>query len=248
MMQRYEVEPAFVLHSRLYRETSSIIDIFSEQHGRLSVIGKGCRRPKSRWRGLLQPFTPLLLSFAGRGELMTLTSVDVQSLRYQLKGDQLFSAMYLNELLMYLLEKSDPHPDLYQRYQHTLTQLAVANTSESILRSFEKYLLQVIGYGINWQQDYQNGAAVDADHDYYFHPEHGFTKLQHASGRVEQRQIFKGAVILAIADEAWQANDCLSSAKRVMRLSLLTLLGHRKIKTRELFLKQITTPQQENIL
>lgn len=238
MSQRYDLEPAMVLHQRHYRESSSIIELFTENQGRVSVIAKGCRRPKARQRGLLQPFMPLLVSFVGRGELMTLTAVEAQGLSIHLRAEKLFSALYLNEILLYLLHKFDPYPVLYHCYQKTIAQLQVCEDTQPALRTFEKNLLYAIGYGITFEVDYQNGLPVQADRQYYFAPEYGFTQLDKLQSNVSSAHVFLGADLLAIAKEDWSCSETLQAAKRVMRLAILVLLGDRKIKTRALFIKQ----------
>ncbi|MGB1139895.1 MAG: DNA repair protein RecO, partial [Halioglobus sp.] len=115
---RVTLQPAFILHSRPYRDTSVMLDVLTPEHGRIGIVAKGARR--SRRRGsdaaLLQAFTPLLLSFTGRAELKTLTGVETAGVSSRLAGEHLYSALYINELLVRLLHRNDPHPRLFADY------------------------------------------------------------------------------------------------------------------------------------
>ncbi len=142
------LEPAFVLHSRCYRETSVLLTLFTQHEGRVDLVAKGVRQAKSKTSGLLQPFFPLLISFAGKTELMTLTQVEPHGALSMLQGHHLFAGFYLNELLIYFLQKHDPHPILFKHYQEAIKVLSKHGEIEPILRQFEKNLLAEIGYGI----------------------------------------------------------------------------------------------------
>ncbi|MGD8801781.1 MAG: DNA repair protein RecO, partial [Gammaproteobacteria bacterium] len=167
-------EPAYILHKRPYRETSQILEIFSRNHGRLSLISKGSRSPRSRTSGILQPVRPLLLSWYGRGELPGLRGVDVADVRPpQLSGKALMSAMYLNELLVILLHRNDVHEALFGEYHETLYALQQAEQLEVVLRNFEKNLLEQIGFGLNLVRDADSGEPVMADRHYAYYLEHG---------------------------------------------------------------------------
>ena len=110
MVMQVNAEPAYILHKRPYRETSQILEVFSRNHGRLSLMSRGSRSPRSRTSGILQPFRPLLLGWYGRGEMPTLRGVDVADTRAPaLTGKALLSAMYLNELLVIMLHLSLIH-------------------------------------------------------------------------------------------------------------------------------------------
>lgn len=242
------LQPAYVLHRRDYRESSLLVEVFTQDHGRLSVIAKGARRPSRHGQGLLQPFLPLLISWSGKGELKTLTHVEVANgsaaLKY-LQGDCLFAGFYLNELLMYLLQKWDPHPKLYSVYADALTALQSApfetatlrdgrsatssgrppQRMQKSLRIFEKRLLDEIGYGLL--------QTFLPDQYYRFVPEHGFV-LEKTIGDSNELYIFSGRNLLAIAREDWN-DESLQDAKRLTRIILAPLLGARTLYSRQLF-------------
>jgi DNA repair protein RecO (recombination protein O) len=120
---RVNLQPAYILHSRPYRDSSVILEVFTPEHGRISALARGARR-KSRGgsaAALLQLFTPLLLSFSGRGELKTLTAREAAGTAVSLRGDRLYSGLYVNELLVRLLHRYDPHPQLFVAYGGTGT-------------------------------------------------------------------------------------------------------------------------------
>src|SRR5207253_3115583 len=107
---RISLQPAFILHHRPFRETSVLLDVFSEEYGLVSLVAKGVRTHRSKLKALLQPFVPLLVSWQGKSELMNLVSAEARTTPFQLHGDCLLSGFYLNELLVRLLQKEDPHP------------------------------------------------------------------------------------------------------------------------------------------
>ena len=119
-MKRVLLQPAYVLHRRAYRETSFLVELFALEYGRLTVIARGARKTKSAIQGLLQPFIPLLVSWSGKTELLTLTHVEANGAIKFLRGECLFAGFYLNELLMCLLQKWDSHHQLYTVYENTL--------------------------------------------------------------------------------------------------------------------------------
>src|SRR3990167_1545961 len=146
-MRRISFQPAFVLHRRSYRETSFLVELFTPDHGRLTVTARGVRQAKSPSQGLLQPFTPLIVSWSGKGELMTLAQVDAHGEVRRLRGDALFAGFYLNELLMALLQKWDAHQRLFKVYDEALCALQELPLNQRALREFEKILLEELGYG-----------------------------------------------------------------------------------------------------
>jgi DNA repair protein RecO (recombination protein O) len=132
-VKRVELEPAFVLHTRVYRETSLIVEVFGRDTGRFGLVAKGARRPKSALRGMLQSFHPLLLSWSGSGELGLLTGAEPDGYMRPLAGKALFSGFYINELLMRLMHRHDPHPELFHYYRHAIESLNQAQgTDESM--------------------------------------------------------------------------------------------------------------------
>lgn len=224
---RISLQPAFVLHSRPYRDTSLIIDLFLQDLGRTAVVARGAR--SSRLRAVLQLFSPLVVSCQGKTELLTLTAAEPQGAPLRLSGNHLLSGFYLNELLVRLLHKHDPHPQLYAIYAGTLLDLQQAHDQQKTLRLFEKKLLEELGYGLQLQQDIPNGRPIMPDCFYDFVPEYGF-KLT-----IESSNAFAGSSLLALAAEELTTLQSLQDAKRLMRLALAPLLGTEPLQSRKLF-------------
>lgn len=233
-MKRVDLQPAYVLHRRPYRETSCLLELFTPEYGRITAIAKGVRKPRSATQGLLEPFYPLVVSWYGKGELMTLIHVEAQGAAAQLRGECLFAGFYLNELLVSLLEKWDPHPRLFVQYEQALAALQTETLEEPSLRSFEKALLEELGYGVLPTSDTALQNSFVESRYYRFIPEQGFV-LQEAGSA--SSQLFSGKSLIAIAREEWHDDDVLRDAKRLTRLVLAPLLGARPLYSRKLFAK-----------
>lgn len=240
MTKRILLQPAYVLHRRSYRETSYLVELLTQDHGRLTVVARGGGK-RSSAAGLLQPFIPLLVSFAGKGELMSLAEVEANGVMKHLHGECLFAGFYLNELLMCLLQKWDAHASLYSLYDNTLAALQADKLEEKTLRSFEKKLLEELGYGFlpKYHPSLHNTFAPDKS--YRFIPEHGFVPCDEAQ-QANTGNIFSGKNLLALAREDWQNEECLFDAKRLTRFVLAPLLGERPLYSRRLFIQ----PSQGN--
>ena len=231
---RVNLQPAYILHSRPYRDSSLILEVFCAEHGRLSLVGKGARRRSKGGSNaaLLQPFVPLLLSFSGRSEMKTLTQVEAAGAALKLRGDRLFSAMYLNELLMRLLHRHDPHPSLFASYGNALGQLTEAGSVEAVLRRFELGLLDELGYSFSLQDDGLSGEGLDAAGWYHYHPDHGLVAGRAASDPV--RPAYSGKDLLALARGEFDGS-ARGTARRLLRQALAVHLGDAPLKSRDLF-------------
>ncbi len=243
---RQSLQACYILHSRPYRNTSKLLDIFSREQGRRVLVARGARREKSRLQGSLQPFTPLLLSWQGGGEVQTLTGAESGAQLARQPGRQtLLTAFYLNELLLRLLAKNDAHPALYDAYAQTLKNLSESPSQEEAhLRLFECFLLQELGYGLVLDHEVETDQVLQADQHYCYQPDHGPLKMDKAD--CESGLPVQGATLLALQrgdlsvdknDDA-QARRILREAKQLMRMSLARHLGNRPLKSRELYRQQ----------
>lgn len=235
-MKQVLLQPAFVLHRRPYRESSFLVELLTKEYGRVGAIARGVRKARSTQQGLLQPFIPLLVSWTGKGELMTLTQIEVHGKVMRLQGECLFAGFYLNELLLALLQKWDAHPALFTIYEKTLSGLEENQLEQKVLRLFEKRLLEELGYGLLPKSDISLHNTFSPDKYYRFVPEHGFVVSelgQPSSGSY----VFSGKSLLAVAREDWQDEEALQVAKRLTRLVLAPLLGPRTLYSRQLFLQ-----------
>ncbi|MEH6591563.1 MAG: DNA repair protein RecO [Halioglobus sp.] len=231
---RVQLQPAYVLHSRPYRDSSQLLEIFTPEYGRVSVVAKGVRRSsKGSSRGaILQPFIPLLLSFSGRSDLKTLTGSEVAGEVFMLRGVRLFSGMYLNELLVRLLQTLDAHPELFSVYAQSIAELAGEEPMDVTLRRFEFVLLDELGYSLDLTTDGHSGMPVQAQSWYQYQVDYGL--VEHAGSRQGNVPIFSGADLLAISrDEHSPATK--QTSKRLLRQALAGHLGGKPLKSRELF-------------
>ncbi|HAS15008.1 MULTISPECIES: DNA repair protein RecO [Idiomarina] len=224
---------ALVLHRWDYQETSLILDLFTEDDGRVRVVAKGAKRPKSPWRGLAQPFIPLLAEFQGRSELKTLTLLEPQQTteRLQLQGEKLYSGFYLNELIQRLVPAEGEASELFQSYLSTLHNMTASERVEPALRQFEWHLLQHLGAAFDWYYDADSGQAL-SNYDWcYFIPDHGFV----TQARDDQQRAYLVADIEKLA--AWDVDDesRLRQLKYIMRDALSVYLGDKPLRSRELF-------------
>jgi DNA repair protein RecO (recombination protein O) len=228
------LESAYVLHYRAYRDTSLIIELFTEHFGRISAVAKGARTQRSPWRGLLLPGVPLLVTCVGRNELLTLTQAEPNGSPLMLQGKALFSLFYVNELLMHLLHRFDPHPQLFRQYTQTLTQLIAAIQIEIPLRQFEWKLLQELGYELALDKDISTNQPIRADARYQIDLERGASEL--TDNILRDSPIYQGKTLQALANHMLLDDpEILREAKRLTRQLLQPLLGNREIVSRTLF-------------
>ena len=228
---RIVLQPAFVLHSRPYRDTSFLVELLTLEFGRLTVVARGARSPRSKSYGMLVPFLPLLVSFSGKNDLQTLQHVEANGLSYNLSGDILLSGFYLNELLMRLLQRHESHPNIYHAYQRTLISLANASNPEFSLRMFEKHLLMDLGYGLQLDRTIDNEVVLP-DEKYSFEFGVGLKKA-----KTHNVYDFLGKNLLALQAGVLVEPEEFSDAKRLLCSVLGILLGNKPLKSRELFFK-----------
>ncbi|CDH20355.1 DNA repair protein RecO [Xenorhabdus bovienii] len=237
---------AFVLHGRPYSETSLLLDFFTENEGRVRVLAKGARRRRSHLKGCLQPFTPLLVRWSGRGEIKTLRDAEPISLALPLTGSVLYSGLYVNELLSRVLEQGAAYPALFFDYLQCLQILAASEyTPEYALRRFELALLTNMGYGVDYLHCAGSGEPVSDTMTYRYREEKGFI-----ASLVVDHFSFTGNELKALAAGEFTDLLTLKAAKRFTRIALKPYLGGKPLKSRELFRqfvrKKTDTPNQKN--
>ena len=225
----------FVLHRRAYSETSLLVDVFTEDTGRLSLLAKGARARRSAWKSVLQPFTPLLLRWSGKSGLKILTKAEPAAITLPLQQTALYSGFYVNELICRVLEQETAQPQLFQDYLRCLTELAGAPLAvEPVLRRFEFQLLQSLGYGVDFLHCAGSGQPIDENMTYRYREEQGFM-----ASLIKDNLTFYGRDLLAFEQRRFDDSTVLQAAKRFTRLALKPYLGSKPLKSRELFSQHI---------
>jgi DNA repair protein RecO (recombination protein O) len=233
LRERHDDEPAFVLHTYAYRETSLIVETFTERLGRVAMVARGAKRPRSELRGVLQAFQPLALSWAGAGELKTLTKAEWRGGMPLPGGAALLCGFYLNELLLKLLPREDAHPHLWRDYASALQALtadARPVAQAMVLRRFELRLLAELGYALALTHDADTGEPITAGERYHYAYDRGPRLV--AAEPESRWPVVRGETLIALATERYPDADVAAEAKRLMRGILDHYLEERRIFSR----------------
>ena len=238
---RHENESAWVLHARAYRETSLIVEAFGRSVGRVALVARGAKRPRSELHGLLQAFQPLALTWTGAGEMKTLVKAEWTGGAALPSGAALLSAFYLNELLLKLLPREDPHPALWDAYADSIRALgergnrvdrADRAAQAGVLRSFELTLLAELGYAMTLTREGDSGAPIDPGRSYHYAIDRG--PLAHLAEPLPEWPQVRGSTLIALASGSYPDPDTAAEAKRLMRRVLDHYLEHRWIFSRRI--------------
>lgn len=229
--QRQDAQAAYVLHTYPFRETSLVVEVFTRNFGRVGLVARGARRPKSALRGLMMAFQPLLLSWAGKSELRTLHKAEWQGGVPQLKGPGLICGLYLNELLLKFLAREDPHDDLFTVYHEAIQALSRESQPEATLRRFEKNLLKELGYALALDREAGSGRPIEPRQRYTYIIERGPVLL---NGRTDVQIEIEGKALLDLACDNFADPATLSQSKALMRFLLSHYLGNQELHTRQL--------------
>jgi DNA repair protein RecO (recombination protein O) len=230
--QRQDAQPAFVLHTYPYLETSLIVETFTRSFGRVPLIAKGAKRPRSALRGLLLAFQPLLLTWGGKSELRTLHKAEWQGGQMPLQGTALICGFYLNELLVRLLHRNDPHEQLFVYYQETLAALSTQKDYIPILRRFEQRMLQELGYALTLDHDVASGQPTNPNEDYCYEIERGPVVLEENS-HSHGLQV-RGKTLLDMEQGDYSSATTRQQSKALMRYILNHYLDGQPLHTRQL--------------
>ncbi len=234
---KIDLQPAFVLHQRPYRESSLLLEVFGIGAGRVGLIAKGARRPKSPLRAQLTPFRPLLLSWRGRGDLGLVVGAEPDGPALVIPPAAIASGLYLNELLVRLLHRHDPHPELFLQYRRTLLALASCDRPlEQALRFFEKRLLDAVGYGLMLDRNAASGAPVAPEARYRYVTDLGPVEAVEKDTGPGIR--VRGSTLLALALERPMDPAALKEAKHLMRHTINMHLEGRPLVSRTLHPKK----------
>ncbi|HEB97192.1 MAG TPA: DNA repair protein RecO [Sedimenticola thiotaurini] len=223
--------PAFVLHRRAYGNHGLLLEFFTPEAGRLAAVARGVKgRRGGGGAALLQPFTPLLIAWSGRGEVKTLVRYEAAAAPLPLAGRALYCGFYLNELLLRLTRRGDPGTTLFSHYAGTLERLADPEALEPALRRFELQLLECLGYGLILDREAETDSPLVPERRYHYRPEQG-----PVPARPGDADAISGATLLALHRDRPLGPRQLAEARRLSRQVLAHYLGDRPLKSRELF-------------
>jgi DNA repair protein RecO (recombination protein O) len=228
-----EAEPGYVLHSYPFKETSLVVEVFTRDLGRIGLVAKGARRPRSALRGTLLAFQPLLLSWSGKSELRVLRRAEWAAGHPQLAGLALVCGFYLNELVLKLTRRDDPHEGTYAAYEDALSALRAGDAPAAALRRFERRMLADLGYGLTLGHD-AHGADIDAAASYTYVPERGAVPFDAAAGARDAEVPVAGKTLLDMARDDYSDPVTMQQSRAVMRLVINHHLGGQLLHTRQL--------------
>ncbi len=251
-MKQETLHLCWLLHARAYRDSSLLLELFSNQEGRIGAIARGVRSASksgpSHKRSLLQPFVPLQLALSGRGELRTVGQLEALGSGVALQGERLMSALYINELLVRLLPVHEKEPALFDEYGNLLRALAGHEQLEPLLRNFELLLLDSLGYGLQFDHDVQSGMPIHNAGWYHLHADGGFGEQLNSPGQHDQETFYRGSDLLMIARRDFSEESVRRTAKRLLRTVLQQHLGKRELVSRTLFGKVTPPPTSPSLV
>lgn len=232
---RQDNQSVYVLHTYPFKETSLVVELFSQNVGRVATTAKGARRPRSAMRGMLQAFQPMLATWSGKLELKTLHSLEWNGSLLLLQGEALMCGFYLNELLLRLLPREDPHEALFEYYADTLTTLASGNNLATTLRRFELKFLQELGYAIPLNMDANDMPILESQH-YRYEAEHGATIIDDAFIHRDNGIQLSGKTLMDMSKDCYVDIQTQQQSKQLMRYLLAYYLGDKPLHTRQLLI------------
>jgi DNA repair protein RecO (recombination protein O) len=229
-ISKQESQDIYILHTYPFKETSLIAELFCKNHGRIPVVAKGARRPRSSLRGMLQSFQLLQATWSGRGEIKTLHNIEWCDKFLQVDGNALICGFYINELIIRLLPREDSHKKLFDFYHHTMKVLAGGINLEVALRRFELRLLQELGYEVPLKED-ESGELIIADKLYVYEVEYGPSELSKTNNGVK----ILGQTLLDMAEDEYKEDNTQLQSKQLMRYLISHYLGDKPLNSRKLF-------------
>jgi DNA repair protein RecO (recombination protein O) len=237
--RRADHEAGFVLHTYPYKETSLIVETFTRRFGRVALLARGARRPRSAMRGVLLAFHPLRLSWSASGELGTLISVEWAAGRRSLEGLGLMCGFYLNELLLRLLPREDPHEELYDAYSGSLARLSAREPHAPVLRGFERRMLKELGYAPMLEREAVTGEAVEPERRYIYEPDRGPVATNGQEGRRSPgaEVLVSGRTLLDVAHDDYGRAETRDEARALLRALIAHRLGGQTLHTRTVLME-----------
>ncbi|HEY5806514.1 MAG TPA: DNA repair protein RecO [Povalibacter sp.] len=236
MSRRIQLQPAYVLHHRPYRDTSRILELFTRDHGKVTVFARGARGGAGKgasMMSMLQPFNQLLVSWSAGTEAGTLTAAEFDGTYSALPPDRLMSGCYLNELLLNLFARHDTHTDVFELYARAIQSLKAALDPLPVLRVFEKRLLESLGYGLALHHDAVSSLPIDPARTYHYRLEQGAVATHDVA---EGALVFAGQTLVSLAREDLSDAVICQDARRLLRAALDRILEGRELKSRQVMM------------
>lgn len=231
MKKRADHEPGYVLHTYPYKETSLIVEAFTRRHGRVALLARGARRPRSAMRGVLLAFHPLRLGWSGSAELSNLMQAEWAGALRALAGRGLMCGFYLNELILRLLPREDAHEDLFDVYEEALGRLSAQEPFSAVLRSFEKRLLAELGYAPLFDRDALSGDPIEPGGSYVYEPDRG--PVRSSRGDL----VISGRTLLDLAADDYSRSETRDEARYLMRALIGQRLHGQTLHTRSVLME-----------
>jgi DNA repair protein RecO (recombination protein O) len=235
MKRRAEHEPGYVLHTYPYKESSLIVEVFTRRFGRVALLARGARRPRSAMRGVLLSFHPLRLGWSGgvsnEASLGNLISAEWAGALQPLSGRGLMCGFYLNELVLRLLPRDDPHEALFDDYAGALARLSAGGVIAAVLRGFEKRLLAGLGYAPLLERDAATGAPIDPQSRYFYEPDRGPVPARSGD------RLISGRTLLDVAADEYGRPETREEARTLMRVLIAERLHGQVLHTRTVLME-----------
>jgi DNA repair protein RecO (recombination protein O) len=235
MKKRADHEPGYVLHTYAYKETSLIVEAFTRRHGRVALLARGARRPRSAMRGILLAFHPLRLGWSGSAELANLMQAEWggawQPATRPLAGRGLMCGFYLNELVLRLLPREDPHEALFDAYSEALARLSAGEAFSAVLRSFEKRLLAELGYAPLFDREAMSGDPIEPSSSYVYEPDRGPVRASRGD------LVVSGRTLLDLAADDYTRSETRDEARYLMRALIGQRLHGQVLHTRSVLME-----------
>lgn len=231
--KRVQQQPAYVLHHRPFRDTSQILDVLTRDYGKVAVVARGSRGSRSRLAGILRPFLPLRVSWVAKSDLGTLTGAEAAGAPLMLRSDALFSAYYVNELILNFLHRHDPQPEIYELYAMVIAGLGSCDDVAVVLREFELELLGLLGYAVNLDHEAASHHDIDPERNYDYRVEQGPVPVERSDGAM----VFTGSTLLGIASRQFDDVAVLRAANRLLREVVTYHLGGKELQSRKVLLE-----------
>ena len=237
--RRADHEAGFVLHTHPYKETSLIVEAFTRRFGRVALLARGARRPRSAMRGVLLAFHPLRLNWSASGELGTLVAVEWAAGLRSLEGLALMCGFYLNELLLRLLPREDPHEELFDVYASSLARLSARAPHAAVLRGFERRMLAELGYAPLLERDAATGRAIEPERRYAYEPDRGPVAVTGREGRPGAGidVVVSGRTLLDLARDEYERAETRDEARALLRALIAHRLGGQTLHTRTVLME-----------